>query len=395
MYAMRTLQKLRLDSFLSFAPASEPLELQPLNVLIGPNGGGKSNLIEAIELLSATPHDTAQCIRDGGGVGEWLWKGADRAAAATIEAVVDHDTPTGRPLNYRLEFSEVAGRLEVLDEAVEELEPRPGEPDVYFYYRFQQGRPAINVKQQGEYHRRHLERESLRPDQSVLAQRKDPDQYPEVTWLGQRFASFHTFREWAIGRYASLRRPQSADLPEDRLLPSGGNLALVLNQIAHRDSRTFDELLRRFLPHFERMSTLVSGGQVQFFLHERGLSSPIPATRLSDGTIRFVAILAALLAPNPPPLLCIEEPELGLHPDAVAIVAELLAEASTRMQLIVTTHSDALVSALTTGVEAVVTCENNGAGTILRRLEAASLGEWLEQYQLGDLWRMGELGANP
>ena len=391
---MRTLQQLRLDGFLSFAPASEPFELKPLNVLIGPNGGGKSNLIEAIELLSATPHDVAKCIRDGGGVGEWLWKGEGRSPPATIDAIVGR--PTGRPLRYRLEFSEVANRLEVLDEAIEEVEPLPGESDVYFYYRFQRGRPAINVMQkEGTHQRRQLERESLRPDQSVLAQRKDPDQYPEVTWLGERFAGFSTFREWTLGRYASLRRPQPADLPEDRLLADASNLALVLNQIEHRDGREFDGLLRRFLPQFERMSTLVSGGQVQFFLHELGLGSPVPATRLSDGTIRFVAILAALLTPNPPPLLCIEEPELGLHPDALTIIARLLVEASARMQLIVTTHSDALVSALTADVDVVVTCEKQGAGTVLTRLDSEPLGEWLEQYQLGDLWRMGELGANP
>ena len=101
------------------------------------------------------------------------------------------------------------------------------------------------------------------------------------------------------------------------------------------------------------------------------------------------------VGPNPPPLLCIEEPEIGLHPDALAIVGKLLVEASAKMQLVVTTHSDALVSALTTDVEAVVTCEKRGAGTVLRRLDAAHLGEWLDRYQLGDLWRMGELGANP
>ena len=393
---MRTLQKLRLDSFLSFAPGSEPIELQPLNVLIGPNGGGKSNLIEAIDLLSATPYDVAKCIRDGGGVREWLWKGGQHSRPATIDAIVETDKPKGRPLRYRLEISEVAGRLEVLDESIEEVEPKSGESDVYFYYRFQHGRPVINVRDLGESSPpRHLERASLRPDQSVLAQRKDPDQYPEVTSLGERFASFSTFREWTIGRYASLRRPQPADLPEDRLLADARNLALVLNQIEHHVGRDFDKLLQRFLPQFERMSTVVSGGQVQFYLHEQGLGSPVPATRLSDGTIRFVAILAALLTPKPPPLLCMEEPELGLHPDAVTIIAELLVEASRRMQLVVTTHSDALVSALTTGVEAVVTCEKQGAGTVFKRLEAASLGEWLEQYQLGDLWRMGELGANP
>ena len=209
---MRTLQRLRLDSFLSFAPDSEPFDLEPLNVLIGPNGGGKSNLIEAIELLRATPLDVAQCIRDGGGVAEWLWKGHDRTAPATLDVIVDHGTPTGRPLRYRLEFAAVANRLEVLDEAIEDVAARPGESDVYFYYRFQHGRPAINVIQQGDSFRpRHLTREGLRPDQSVLAQRKDPDQYPEITWLGERFASFSTFREWTFGRYASLRRPQPAD----------------------------------------------------------------------------------------------------------------------------------------------------------------------------------------
>ena len=212
---MRTLKTLRLDGFLSFAPGSEPIELEPLNVLIGPNGGGKSNLIEAIELLRATPTNVAECIRDGGGVREWLWKG-EEVVPASIEAVVEEGTPTRRPLRYRLEFSEATSRLEVLDEAIEEVEPQPDEPDVYFYYRFQRGRPVVNVAahDQGRY-RRHLERESLLPDQSVLAQRKDPDQYPEVTWLGERFGSFSTFREWTIGRYAPLRTPQPGDLPED------------------------------------------------------------------------------------------------------------------------------------------------------------------------------------
>ena len=234
------------------------------------------------------------------------------------------------------------------------------------------------------------------PIRSVLAQYRDPDLYPEVTWVGRRFADMRTFREWTFGRHTSLRRPRPADLPEDRLLPDAKNLAMVLNRIQHGgDGRRFDDLLKRFFPRFERMTTLVSGGTVQFYLHEAGFSSPIPPARLSDGTIRFVALLATLLSPAPPPLVCIEEPELGLHPDAVALLAELLVEASERMQLVVTTHSDALVSALTGQPDAVVACERPGAGTELRRLDPERLAHWLEQYQLGDLWRMGELGANP
>ena len=180
------------------------------------------------------------------------------------------------------------------------------------------------------------------------------------------------------------------------MLPDCRNLALVLNQIDHADgSARLNSLLRRFFPRFDRLTTRVLGGSVQFYVHESGFDASIPATRLSDGTIRFIAILAALLATNPPPLLCIEEPELGLHPDALAILGELLVEASERMQLIVTTHSDALVSALTNHADAVVACERPGAATQLRRLDPERLAHWLQEYQLGDLWRIGELGANP
>ena len=396
---MKTIKQLRLDAFLSFAPGSEAFELEPLNVLIGPNGSGKSNLIEAVELLHATPTGFAAAIRDGGGAEEWLWKGGDRQhRTATIDVVLGTGTPTHRPIRYSLRFSTVGQRVEVLDEAIEETESQPGEYEVYFYYRFQSGAPAINVRdpsgREGPV-RRHLQRETLVPDESVLAQRQDPDLYPELTWVGKQFGAIQIFREWTFGRYTTLRQPQPADLPEDRLLPDARNLALVLNQIEHRDGRAFDDLLTRFFPRYERMSTRVSGGTVQFYLHETGFPVPIPATRLSDGTIRFIAILATLLSPSPPPLVCIEEPELGLHPDAVALLADLLVEASERMQLIVTTHSDALISELTNQPEAVITCERPGEGTVLRRLDRASLSGWLDDYRLGDLWRMGELGANP
>ena len=269
---------------------------------------------------------------------------------------------------------------------------------LFFYYRFQKGHPVINIRHQEPGYgtaQRKLHRDDLAPDQSVLAQRKEPDLYPELTTVGRYLGAIHTFREWSFGRYASIRQPQPADLPEDCLLPDSGNLALLLNQIEHKDGRRFNQLLKRFFPRFERMSTLVSGGKIQFYLHESGFTSPVPATRLSDGTIRFVAILAILLSPAPPPLVCIEEPELGLHPDAVAIIAELLIEASSRMQLVVTTHSDALVSALTSQPDAIIACERPAAGTELRRLEPEKLSRWLEDYRLGDLWRMGELGANP
>ena len=127
------------------------------------------------------------------------------------------------------------------------------------------------------------------------------------------------------------------------------------------------------------------------FVHETGLNQPVPATRLSDGTIRYLCLLAILCHPTPPPLICIEEPELGMHPDIIPTIAELLVDASQRTQLIVTTHSDILVSALSSIPEAVIVCDRDATGSQLQRLDAEQLQEWLEKFALGDLWRMGEI----
>ena len=247
----------------------------------------------------------------------------------------------------------------------------------------------------GNRTQRHLQRQSLVPDESVLSQRKDPDLYPELTWIGQQFARIEMYREWSCGRYVPLRQPQPANLPVDALLPDARNLGLILNQLEHTDAGPeFNRLLSRFLPRYQRFTTLIQGGTVQFYLHEQGLKAPVPATRLSDGTIRFMAMLALLLSPVPPPLICMEEPELGLHPDALALFANVLVEASARTQLIVTTHSDTLVSALTDQADSILVCEYLG-GTKLHRVESAKLRYWLDRYRLGEIWRIGEIGGNP
>lgn len=414
---MQFIQRLRMGGLLSFPPDMDFFELQPLNVLIGPNASGKTNFIEVLELLRATPTDFAAAIRDGGGASEWVWKGdytkhmieevmrgrdpADvlnlSPKASTIEVEISRGQRIVQPLKYRLSFTAISSRVNIIAESIERVNtPQGAKP--YFYYTFQQGLPAINIRVRAPSKRaenRTLQSDDISLDQSVLAQRKDRDLYPALYQLGWQFLLIQTFREWTFGRYSALRQPQRVDLPEKPLLPDSSNLALLLNQIEHKSGPTLNEYLKRFFPRFERISTVISGGTVQFYLHEPGFRAPIPPTRLSDGTIRFIALLATLLAPEPPSLVCIEEPELGLHPDAVALLADLLVEASQRMQLVVTTHSDALVSALTNQPAAIVACERPGAGTVLRRLDPEKLASWLDDYRLGDLWRMGELGANP
>ena len=106
-----------------------------------------------------------------------------------------------------------------------------------------------------------------------------------------------------------------------------------------------------------------------------------------------MCLLAILCDPSPPPLVCIEEPELGLHPDILPKLADLLVEASERTQIVVTTHSDILVDALTEQPEAILVCEKHDGQTTMRRLDGETLAHWLETYRLGELWTSGEIGG--
>lgn len=375
------IRSIELKNFLSFGDAQGPVALGNLNVVIGLNGSGKSNLLEAIDLLRSAPEELPKPIREGGGVLDWLWKGADGTPVASLDVVVAN--PKGvQDLRYGLSFTAAGQRFEMVDERIENEKPiDANHPQPYFYYHFNAGKPVLNVK--GD--KRSLQREDVDLDLSILSQRKDPDQYPELTWLGRTLGRMRIYREWSFGRYTPPRMPQKTDLPNEHLEPDCRNLGLVLNRL-RRDPQAKHTLLtalRVLYAGVDDYDVQIEGGTVQVFLQEGRYT--IPATRLSDGTLRYLCLLAILCQPNPPPLVCIEEPELGLHPDVLPTLAELLKDAATRTQLIVTTHSEALVDAMNDQPEVVLVAERTAHGSLLRRLDADKIKPWLERYRLGAL----------
>lgn len=383
------IHSIKLNQFLSFGASSEAVPLRPLNVIIGPNGAGKSNLLESVALLQSAPDQLLKPIREGGGVRDWLYKGGSGTPVAALNVVLSN--PKGpQPLRYCLEFTEVGQRFQIVDERIENENPASKKhPQAYFYYHFNSGRPVLNVKDQ----KRALQQEDVDLEKSILAQRRDPDQYPEVTYLGQVLSKIRLYREWSFGRYTPPRLPQKADLPNEHLEPDGSNLGLVLNRL-RRDPVVKQRLLEALQALYDGINDYdvqIEGGTVQVFFHEGRVT--IPATRLSDGTLRYLCLLAVLCHPNPPPLVCIEEPELGLHPDVLPTLADLLKEAATRTQLIVTTHSDVLVDAMSDQPDSVLVAEKSDMGTTLTRLDADKLKPWLEKYRLGQLWTRGEIGG--
>lgn len=382
------IKSITLTNFLSYGPTTNSVELRKLNVIIGPNGSGKSNLIESLELLRATPKDLLTPVRDGGGVRDWLWKGVTKPPIAKIDAVIEN--PKGPvPLRYVLSFTEVGQRFEIVDERVENASPDHGHQNPYFYYKLENGHGVLNVKG----NQRRLQHEDIDPVASILSQRKDPDQYPELTHLGNTFAKMRLYREWSFGRYTIPRLPQKADLPNEHLEADASNLGLVLNRLRREPAvkKRLLEALRALYEGIDDFDVQIEGGTVQVFFHEGRYH--VPATRLSDGTLRYLCLLAVLCHPTPGPLICIEEPELGLHPDVLPTLAQLLKDASERTQLIVTTHSDVLVDALTDMPEAVLVAERSETGTTLERLDQEKLAPWLKKYRLGQLWTRGEIGG--
>lgn len=408
MKGKQRIKSIRLQNLLSYGSKAEEIRLEPLNVIIGRNASGKSNLVEALSLLRSTSASLAAHIREAGGISDYLWKGENGnsrgSPVANLSVVVDY--PEGVvPLRYDLGFTMAGQGVAVVDESIRNERPRSsGKRDVDSFYNFHEGEAVLSVvtfvdqpgasigrtkhtfsKSKGEIHL----------DESILSQRKG-DVYPEITYLGGVFGRIRTYGELNLGPNTIANFPQRADQPDDFLLENASNLGMVIDDFVQRGfaiARVVEEM-QEVYPEAERILTKIRGGTVQIFIKESGLTQPIPANRLSDGTLRYLCLLTILCHPEPPPLICIEEPEIGLHPDVIPKLTRLLTEASKRTQIVVTTHSDALVSALSDSPQSIIVCERDDAGTHLRRLEPKRMKEWLEKYSVGELWRMGEIGGN-
>ena len=392
------IESIKLQNFLSFGNDCSEIELQSLNVIIGTNGSGKTNFLEAFDLLQNAPSDISKPIREGGGVSNWLHKGNKDNNNAVLEFVAKNKLPG--PFNafrYIISFNAITQKFELFDERIESCKHCNDDTKPFVLYNFNEGRnPVVSARMYPDHeHIYTLEQTGVDPAQSILSQKRDSVFYPEITFLANEFNKIRLYREWSFGRYNPPRLPQKVDLKNDYLESDCSNLCMVLNQIRN-DIITKKRLLQElkyFYADVEDYEVTFAGGQAQIFFQEYGLKSSVPATRLSDGTLRYLCLLSILCHPTPPPLICIEEPELGMHPDVIPNLAKLLHEASERCQLIVTTHSEILIDAFTETPSVVIVAEKKDNGTRLERLDEITLKPWLEKYRLGNLWSRGDIGG--
>ena len=391
------IERLQVKGLLSFGPDGINLPLESLNVVIGPNGSGKSNLLKVLELLKAAPTDLSARANETGNVRDWFWRPQSANLSAEVRTTIIVPTQQER-VQHLLSITPLLERFEIRDERFIN-----GSDDSSWLLARTDSSGKLFKTETNEQ----LGQFTANAGQSLLSAIKDDsigeylttsssdDIMPVLTLLILRtkYGAMQLHRNWIFGDSTPPRQEQSAELPSNVIVDQADNLANVLLTFSATDRERLNGYLSRFYEGIVGVSTPVRSGKVYLTLEEFG-GREIPASRLSDGTLRYLALLTVLLQPNPPPLVGVEEPELGLHPDAIHDLAELLVEASQHTQLIVTTHSPTLIDALTDHPSSVVACGKDQGQTWFKRVDPKALTYWLDEHSLGEVWRMGGIGGN-
>lgn len=390
------LKDLKIEGFRSIKGAN--LSFRPLTVLIGANGSGKSNLLDLFDFIkTASAGKLGYAVDSRGGFGDVAFKGGSPYIVWELrfDLLRDKGKDQLRQVAYSVVLSRM-GSLPVVSE--EQLSRTAGTNGELLIHRRRES-SVFRREARGLSPRSADEQKPLGSETELaIFQVKDQQSYPTAHWLSSTLQSWIRY-EFNVGPTALMREPHVLK-PGVQLRPGGGNLTAVLYNIQQQHSAAWaeiNEILRIVYPDFDRMSFPAEGGDGKIVLrwYERpyGQTDGLSINLLSDGMRRFLCLLAVLKTPTPPPLICIDEPELGLHPDWIKVVAELLQSASGRTQVVVATHSPQLISQMEP--DDVIVTERVDGETHFNRLSSESLQKWLKEFALGDLWLAGQLGGRP
>ncbi|MBT9556660.1 MAG: AAA family ATPase [Myxococcales bacterium] len=390
---MVALHRIAVENFLSLR--SVDVTLGQLSVLVGPNGAGKSNLLDAIRFLGDTARFDLQPTLDRrGGFAEVLFKGrgGGKRIKFTIEAVATAHAHDNARDEYTLEVSRYNVPSGPVLRRTEEFKFKriqgPGRRITVKGARFDldDGRGAPRSR-------------SVRAQTAGLATLQKLGDDAGGAQVRELASLFETFRVFDIDS-AAARRPSVLE-PRPSLASDASNLASFLLWLSMEHPEVYQLLeadLAYVLPGFERLELRPVGGSAEsrvIHLKEAGIAEPIPLARASFGTVRALALFAMLHDPEPPKLTCVEEIDHGLHPYALDRIVERLRSASRRTQLLIATHSPALVNRLRP--EELIVCERDVASGASRipAIDAALVRQMTQQSDLtlGELWFSGALGG--
>jgi len=363
---MRQLEKVSIRNFKSIR--DQTLELAPLNVCIGGNGSGKSNLVGVFHFLNRVVNQELQKYAGvAGGADSILHFGRKKSPSLSV-AVEFADSEFSNGYSFELLPTN------------EDLFTFESER-IWFHDRTKYLSPYDVVLGTG-----HAESRLRESDERVAA-------YVRGDLGGYRIYHFHDTS-------AEAKVMQTGDLEDNHhLRPDAGNLAAFLYRLQETNGGHFQNVeatIRQIAPFFEGFRlepSRLNQDRIRLEWREEGNSGYFNASALSDGTLRFMCLATLLLQPDLPAVILLDEPELGLHPAAIGLLADLLQAAATRTQVLVATQSVTLVSQFSPDQVWVV--EREEGQSVFRHLESADMSDWLEDYSLGELWEKNILGGRP
>lgn len=362
---MRVLEQLIVKNFKSIR--DQTLRLGRLNVFIGGNGAGKSNLVGVFHFLNrVVSGDLQNYTGESGGANSILHFGRKQSPSLSIELeFVEGNYANG----YKLDLRPTAQDGFIFSN------------ESFWFHDRKYPNPLSNYLGSG-----HSEARIQKSTERIAGYvKQDLDSY--------RIYHFHDTSP-------SAKVKQTGDVDDNRRLHTdAGNLAAFLYRLQQKHAGHFqniEDTIRQIAPFFEgfRLEPLaLAPDKLRLEWREKGAEAYFNASALSDGTLRFMCLATLLLQPVMPNVILLDEPELGLHPAAISLLADLLESAAQRTQILVGTQSVTLVNQFTP--ESVWVVERAGGASVFKHLESADMSAWLEDYSLGDLWEKNILGGRP
>jgi len=365
------LEYITIRGFKSIA-SLEKLTLRPINVLIGSNGSGKSNFIGVFAFLHA--------IREGR-LRDYVTK------AGGAERLLHFGSKTTQEIYVHLSFRNEVNQYELKLSPTEDDGLYPSSETTFFWDKARFPKKPYD--------------ESLSPrDQGREAGISDPSLEKIPGWVRARLGGWRLYHLHDTSSSSPMRKTAKVD-DNDFLRPDGSNLASFLYYLRMREETSYS-LIRRTIqqvaPFFDdfRLEPLrLNPDDIKLEWRHKNSEQYFDASSLSDGTLRFIALATLFLQGKEhlPSVVLVDEPELGLHPYAIEMLASMIRHASKSTQVVVSTQSSLLLDHF--DPEDVLVANRAGSSTRIARLEPEKLSEWLQDYSLGQLWEKNEFAGRP